>query len=87
MAGYFSGIMSSVKGYLGYETLETESGGSSEDKVEHQNTTERQGLWKQLSSYIGISLITLELPIMTISKLIFVRKGCYQHDKPSSMDI
>lgn len=74
MASY---LWNSVKGMLGYDTLETESAGVAEDKVTNANTEERKSLWKQLSSYIGKDVTSMiSLPVWIFEPLSFLQIMC-----------
>lgn len=74
MASY---IWNSMKGMLGYDTLETESGSTSDQQTTHTNSEERKSLWKQLSSYIGKDITSMiSLPVWIFEPLSFLQIMC-----------
>jgi len=77
-ASYFTGLMKSVKEYFGYENLEVENSGASEDQVETAPKEEqRQSLWKQLSGFIGKDVTSLiSLPVWVFEPLSFLQIMC-----------
>jgi len=74
MAAY---LWNSVKGMLGYDTLETESGGAQEEQITNSNSEERKSLWKQLSSYIGKDITSMiSLPVWIFEPHSFLQIMC-----------
>jgi len=76
MASY---LWNSMKGMLGYESLETEASGSPEEKEvsSNSNPEQRKGLWKQLSSYIGKDITSMiSLPVWIFEPLSFLQIMC-----------
>jgi hypothetical protein len=74
MASYLSGMLKSMKGFLGFEDLQVEAGGQGEDAVANSNTEERQSLWKQLSQYIGKDVTSMiSLPAWVFEPISFLQ--------------
>jgi hypothetical protein len=65
MNNYFSGLVNSVKGFLGYENLEVEPGGSGEEKENNAASEDRQSLWKQVITILEAT-ITFPRPVVAI---------------------
>jgi len=66
-----------MKSYLGMDSLQVESGGENEDKVETANIDERQSLFKQLSSFIGQDVTSMiSLPVWVFEPLSFLQILC-----------
>jgi len=80
MASYWSGLVSSVKNYLGYDSLEVESTGNTSgvDQQEHNwKDEQRQGLWSQLSKFIGKDITSMiSLPVWIFEPLSFLQIMC-----------
>lgn len=80
MASYWSGLVSSVKSYLGYDNLEVESTGNTSgvDQQEHNwKDEQRQGLWSQLSKFIGKDITSMiSLPVWIFEPLSFLQIMC-----------
>jgi len=82
MSGYFSGLVNSAKGLLGFENLEVVQPGpnnqTDEKEKENANMTEqKQSLWKQLSSYIGKDITSMiSLPVWIFEPLSFLQIMC-----------
>jgi len=77
MTNYFSGLVNSVKGFLGYENLEVEPGGSGEEKENNAASEDRQSLWKQLSQYIGKDVTSMiSLPVWIFEPMSFLQIMC-----------
>jgi hypothetical protein len=73
----FSGLMSSVKGWMGWDNLPVESGGGNEDNIQHNNTDERQSLFKQLSGFIGKDITSMiSLPVWVFEPISFLEVLC-----------
>jgi len=71
-------LWNSVKGMLGYDSLQTESSGAAEETaVTNTNSAERQSLWKQLSNYIGKDITSMiSLPVWIFEPLSFLQIMC-----------
>ncbi len=78
MAGYLSGLVSSMKGLLGYEGLEVEPAGPDADSSAAASISdEKKSLWKQLSSYIGKDVTSMiSLPVWIFEPLSFLQIMC-----------
>jgi len=71
MSAWLGGMMKSVKGMLGYEDLQVEdvAGAAQERKPE-----EKDGLWKQLSGYMGKDITSMiSLPVWIFEPVSFLQ--------------
>jgi len=76
MASYFSGFVSSMKSALGFENLEVVEVGE-QSTADAPQTEERQGLFKQLSQYIGKDVTSLvSLPVWIFEPHSFLQIMC-----------
>lgn len=80
MSSYFSGFVSSMKGWWNNENLEVVNGGTGEggeETVAAAQTEERKSLWKQLSQYIGSDITSgLSLPVWIFEPHSFLQIIC-----------
>jgi anti-sigma28 factor (negative regulator of flagellin synthesis) len=77
MAGYWSGLVNSMKGLLGYEGLEVEPAGPDADSSSASISDEKKSLWKQLSNYIGKDVTSMiSLPVWVFEPLSFLQIMC-----------
>jgi len=69
----FSSLVSSFKGYMGWDNLEVTAGGNNEEKAQQQNIEERQSLFKQLSGFIGKDITSMiSLPVWVFEPFSFL---------------
>eukprot|EP01114_Cavostelium_apophysatum_P012516 TRINITY_DN281_c0_g1_i1.p1 TRINITY_DN281_c0_g1~~TRINITY_DN281_c0_g1_i1.p1 ORF type:complete len:405 (-),score=127.86 TRINITY_DN281_c0_g1_i1:119-1333(-) len=77
MTSWFSGMANSVKGMLGFENLEVVKGDEGEEKVDEAEVEQKQGLFKQLSSYIGKDITSMiSLPVWIFEPHSFLQIMC-----------
>jgi len=62
---------------MGWDNLEVVSGGDNEEAIQHNNTDERQSLFKQLSQFIGKDITSMiSLPVWVFEPISFLEVLC-----------